>query len=171
MSLDGTSQPVELLVRIQRGTAITLGAQLEGQLRAGIRGGSLRPGSRLPSTRDLARELGISRRIVVETYTQLAAEGYLDVRRGVRPRIADAALLGSRPPSPDTTPARPPRFDFRPSRPDLSAFPRYVWLRSVRRALAAINPTAGAIRRARRRYCAVNTADPLAAVPVNTPTP
>ena len=90
MSIDGTSRPVELLVRIQRGAAITLGAQLEEQLRAGIRGGSLRPRSRLPSTRDLARQLGISRRIVVETYTQLAAEGYLDVRQGARPRIADA---------------------------------------------------------------------------------
>ena len=139
MSIDGTSRPVELLVRIQRGAAITLGAQLEEQLRAGIRGGSLRPRSRLPSTRDLARQLGISRRIVVETYTQLAAEGYLDVRQGARPRIADAALVGSRPASPTTTPARPPRFDFRPSRPDLAAFPRHAWLRSVRRALAAMS--------------------------------
>ena len=53
-----------------------------------IRDGALRPGAQVPSTRDLARQLGISRRVAVEAYAQLAAEGYLSLRQGARPRVS-----------------------------------------------------------------------------------
>jgi GntR family transcriptional regulator/MocR family aminotransferase len=53
------------------------GAELEHTLRTAIRGGRLRPGARLPSTRALAADLGVSRSVVVQAYEQLAAEGYL----------------------------------------------------------------------------------------------
>lgn len=135
MSLEETSQPVELFIRIDRGTGTTLGAQIEDQLRTGVRNGALRHGTQLPSTRDLARQLGVSRRIVVDAYTQLAAEGYLDVRQGTRPRVATTAAIDPRL-SYRGKPSERPRYDFRPSRPDLSAFPRHAWLRSLRRALA-----------------------------------
>jgi GntR family transcriptional regulator/MocR family aminotransferase len=135
VSLKETSQPVELFVRIERGGGTTLGAQIEDQLRTGVRTGVLRHGTQLPSTRDLARQLGVSRRIVVEAYTQLAAEGYLDVRQGARPRVAATALVEARP-SFHSRPSERPRYDFQPSRPDLSAFPRHAWLRSLRRALS-----------------------------------
>ena len=136
MPVDETSQPVELLVRLQRGAGTTLGAQLETELRGRIRTGSLHHGTQLPSTRDLARQLGISRRIVVDAYTQLAAEGYLDVRQGARPRVAGTSVVA--PPPARSRPALRPRYDFRPSRPDLASFPRHAWLRSLRRALAAM---------------------------------
>ena len=61
--------------------ALTAGpkrAQLERQLRDGVRSGRLRPGTRLPPTRTLARDLGVSRGVVVEAYAQLVAEGWLD---------------------------------------------------------------------------------------------
>ena len=55
-----------------------------------IRTGALRPGAQVPSTRDLARQLSISRRVAVEAYAQLAAEGYLSLRQGARPaRVRD----------------------------------------------------------------------------------
>ena len=57
--------------------------------------GALRPGARVPSTRDLARQLGVSRRVVVDAYAQLAAEGYLSLRQGARPRVSDAAAVAS----------------------------------------------------------------------------
>jgi GntR family transcriptional regulator / MocR family aminotransferase len=111
-----------------------LRAQLEDQLREAVRAGRLGPGAALPSSRALARELGVSRGVVVEAYAQLAAEGYLVARQGAPTRVSEAAS-----PGPGATPAaageRPPRYDFRTGRPDVSLFPRNVWLASLRRAL------------------------------------
>src|SRR3954467_7555832 len=91
-AVDGTSRSVELLLSIDRTAPATLGAQIEGQLRTAIRGGALRLGAEIPSTRDLARQLGISRRVAVEAYAQLAAEGYLSIRQGARPRVSGTAV-------------------------------------------------------------------------------
>jgi GntR family transcriptional regulator/MocR family aminotransferase len=138
MALDETSQPLELLLSVSRDGSVTLGAQIENQLRRAIRGRALRPGAGVPSTRDLARQLGVSRRVVVDAYAQLAAEGYLSLRQGARPRVSDAAALASEV-RPAVAPAEPPaRFDFRPSVPDVSTFPRAAWLRSLRAALSTM---------------------------------
>jgi GntR family transcriptional regulator/MocR family aminotransferase len=138
--MDETSQPIELLLSVSRERPGTLGSQIEEQLRSAIREGALRAGARVPSTRDLARQLGISRRVAVDAYSQLAAEGYLSLRQGARPRVSDAGpaaadALDSRelPPVP-----RAARFDFRPSVPDVSTFPRTAWLRSLREAVTSI---------------------------------
>ena len=98
----------------------------------------LRPGARVPSTRDLARQLGVSRRVVVDAYAQLAAEGYLNLRQGAHPRVAEAAALASDAQAEAPRPSTRPRFDFRASVPDVSTFPRAAWLRSLREALAMI---------------------------------
>ena len=131
------SEPVggglDLLLHIDRDRG-GLRAQLEDQLRDAVRAGRLGPGSALPSSRALARELGVSRGVVVEVYAQLAAEGYLVARQGAPTRVSEAAS-----PGPGATPAaaaeRPPRYDFRTGRPDISMFPRGAWLASLRRAL------------------------------------
>jgi GntR family transcriptional regulator/MocR family aminotransferase len=136
--LDETSQPVELLLSVARDGPETLVAQIEGQLRRAIRDGSLRAGARVPSTRDLARQLGVSRRVVVEAYGQLAAEGYLALRQGARPQVSDASAASAPSEATAAIPARPPRYDFRPSVPDVSDFPRSSWLRSLRQAVGAI---------------------------------
>jgi GntR family transcriptional regulator/MocR family aminotransferase len=136
-AVNETSQPVELLLTVRRDGSGTLGGQIEEQLRRAIRTGALRTGSRVPSTRDLARQLGVSRRVAVDAYAQLAAEGYLVVRQGARPRVAQASAAVERPPA-AAPPAAAVRFDFRPSMPDVSAFPRQAWLRCVREALAEI---------------------------------
>ena len=132
-----TSQPVDLLISVARGGPRTLAAQIEDQLRRAIRDGSLRGRRRrLPSTRDLAVQLGVSRRVVVDAYAQLAAEGYLNLRQGARPLVSrERGPPGAAPGDPLSAPARL-RFDFRPSRPSLSAFPRAAWLRSLRAALS-----------------------------------
>jgi GntR family transcriptional regulator / MocR family aminotransferase len=122
---------------VRRDGAGTLGAQIEDQIRRAIRAGALRPGAALPSTRDLARQLGVSRRIAVDAYAQLAAEGYLALRQGARATVRDAAAAGAPAAAPAPAPARA-RFDFRPSVPDVSMFPRTEWLRSLRRAVATL---------------------------------
>ena len=45
-----------------------------------IRDGRLQPQSRLPSSRDLAAQLGVSRGVVTDAYAQLAAQGFLETR-------------------------------------------------------------------------------------------
>src|SRR5688500_1588567 len=116
-------------------------SQLERQLRDAIRGGTLRPGSEVPSTRDLARDLGISRPLVMEAYAQLAAEGYLALRQGAAPRVADTApgqQVHDLPP--ESISALAFRYDFRPGSPDLSTFPSARWLKAVEAALKAMTP-------------------------------
>jgi GntR family transcriptional regulator / MocR family aminotransferase len=112
-----------------------MGAQIEEHLRQAIRSGTLKPGVRVPSTRDLARQLGVSRGLVVNAYAQLGAEGYLVVRQGALPCVSDAAAREA-PGAREAPRATLPRFDFRPSMPDVSMFPRDVWLRCLKRALA-----------------------------------
>ncbi len=138
MASHETSQPLELLLSVTRDGSRTLGAQIEDQLRQAIREHALRPGVGLPSTRDLARQLAVSRRVVVDAYAQLAAEGYLSLRQGARPRVSDAGAAVSEPTAALTPPAPSARFDFRPSAPDVSRFPRAAWLRSLRHALATM---------------------------------
>jgi GntR family transcriptional regulator/MocR family aminotransferase len=124
---------LELLISLDHGRP-SLKAQVEEQLRAAVRDERLAPGSALPSSRGLARELGVSRGVVVEAYAQLVAEGYLVTRPGGATRVAQAAS-----PHAQALPApaaeRPPRFDFRPGGPDVSLFPRDAWLASLRRSL------------------------------------
>jgi GntR family transcriptional regulator / MocR family aminotransferase len=128
----------EVLLSVRRGGGRTLGAQIEDSLRAAIREGALHAGAQLPSTRDLARQLGVSRRITVDAYAQLAAEGYLTLRQGARPRVAEAIAVAEGGDVAQEPAQPPPRFEFRPSMPDVSAFPRTAWLRSVREAVRTI---------------------------------
>jgi GntR family transcriptional regulator / MocR family aminotransferase len=122
------------MVALERGGAGPLRAQLEEQLRAAVRSGRLAAGARLPSTRALARDLDVSRGVVVDAYAQLAAEGYLVARHGAPTRVSEA---GARPADsgPRLADERPPRFDFRPGAPDVSLFPRQSWAASLRRGL------------------------------------
>jgi len=129
---------MELLASVNRGTGQTLRRQIEDQLRSAIRSCTLKLGSHIASTRDLARQLGVTRPVVVEAYAQLAAEGWLEIRRGARPRVV-RCVGRCRPRAARARAAvGAPRVDFRAGTPDLSAFPRGVWLRSFRNALAAM---------------------------------
>ena len=129
-----TSSEVELLVTLDRQSAEPLHRQLTAALRTDVRDGRLAAGTVLPSTRALARELGVSRGIVVEAYEQLVAEGYLDARPGGATHVARSAV--SAPQQPVSLEPRAWAFDFRPGRPDVTEFPRAAWLRSTRRVLA-----------------------------------
>ncbi|MDQ2931006.1 MAG: PLP-dependent aminotransferase family protein [Gemmatimonadota bacterium] len=138
-----TTQPLELLISVSRGVEEKLGPQIERQLREAVRGGELRPGALLPSTRDLAIQLGVSRPIVVDAYAQLAAEGYITLRSGARPRVSTAAPTSAVPGAIVRARAAPRheprvRYDFLPAIPDLSSFPRAAWLAATRDALATM---------------------------------
>jgi GntR family transcriptional regulator/MocR family aminotransferase len=125
----------ELLVTLDRTARESLVRQLERQLRDGVRTGRLAPEARLPSTRALARELGVARGVVTTAYAQLGAEGYLSVRRGSAPRVAAAAATAAPTVEPTREAPPAPRHDLRPDLTDYGSFPRREWLRSVRAAL------------------------------------
>jgi GntR family transcriptional regulator / MocR family aminotransferase len=114
------------------------GRALEAALRDAVRSGRLTPGTRLPGTRSLAADLGLSRGTVVQAYSQLVAEGWLVGVAGSG-TVVGAVPATSRPPEPNGRPAPAgtgPGIDLRPGRPDLSAFPRAPWAGAIRRALA-----------------------------------
>ncbi len=94
--------------------------QLYRALRGGILDGIVPPGSRLPATRALATELGLSRTTVLLAYEQLAAEGYLDGRRGSGSFVQAVAT--------PATPSRTPTDlgPAAPAVPRLSAFGTFL---------------------------------------------
>jgi GntR family transcriptional regulator/MocR family aminotransferase len=122
-----------LLVEFDRDGEAPLHEQIERSIRGDIRAGRLAAGARLPSTRSLATELGISRGVVSEAYEQLTAEGYLLASQGAPTRVARSVRTPGLPvPSPSLMPSFTYRLD--PGLPDLAGFPRDRWLRSLRAA-------------------------------------
>ncbi|MFG1934596.1 PLP-dependent aminotransferase family protein [Mycobacterium sp. NPDC048908] len=140
MTISGTnSGPAgpELLVELDRAAPEPLHRQLVNGLRDAIRAGRLAPATKLPSSRVLAADLGVSRRLVVDAYSQLAAEGFLLSRHGSGTRVAavESAAENKRDPGER---ARPYKIDFAPGSPDLGSFPRHAWLRALRQGLGEI---------------------------------
>jgi GntR family transcriptional regulator / MocR family aminotransferase len=134
-----TNYPIatKVLVQLERGNGVALHRQVEVALREGIRSGRLSAGSSLPPTRTLADELGVSRGVVVEAYSQLVAEGYLVSRSGGYTQVAgDVSPSATDRPAPTTTRPITTQVDFGYGRANVAAFPRRAWLRSVRRAIA-----------------------------------
>ncbi len=109
-------------------------ARLEVALRDAVRGGRLPAGTRLPSSRAFADQLGVARSTVVSAYEQLVAEGYLRARQGSGTEVAPlpTAAAVERPP---TSSPNSVSLDLVPGEPDRSLFPRAAWLAAGRRAL------------------------------------
>jgi GntR family transcriptional regulator/MocR family aminotransferase len=130
---------MDLHVTFRRDGSRSLREQLEAQLRDGVRAGRLRPGTALPPSRTLARELGVSRGVVVEAYAQLVAEGFLVARRGAGTRVARGAA-GAAPAAPLAAPAQPDRPAAAPPDRLLAAAPHAAAARPATLAAAAASP-------------------------------
>jgi GntR family transcriptional regulator/MocR family aminotransferase len=124
------------------------------QLRDGIVSGRLAAGDRLPPTRDIASQLGVSRNTVTTVYGRLAAEGYIEGRAGAGSYVSAGVSAGT--PS-DQRPAAlepvaratssavqwflggldetPPTFDLRTGRPDRALCPLVEWRRCMTTAM------------------------------------
>ncbi|MEY9931267.1 GntR family transcriptional regulator/MocR family aminotransferase [Catenulispora sp. GP43] len=140
MPLEWSSSSPELLLTVDRTSSVPLRTQVEQALRVAIRTGRLHVGERVPSSRELAGALGLSRGLVQECYAQLQAEGYLVTRPGSATRVAAGAAV----PVPAPRSAAAPHSliaDFRWGVPDLASFPMPDWLWAVREA-ARMMPTA-----------------------------
>ncbi|HEY1687523.1 MAG TPA: PLP-dependent aminotransferase family protein [Solirubrobacteraceae bacterium] len=123
---------MDLHLDLESAEGRSLRARIEHALREAVRSGRLPPGTRLPATRRLCVELGVSRGVVAEAYAQLAAEGYLQTHRGAGTLVA--ATGGGQPASASHAPQRAqPRHDLNPFRPALAAFPRGAWATAIAR--------------------------------------
>ena len=139
MSAEWSGSGPELLVTLDRDQPLR--AQLEAQLRTAIRSGRLAADERLPSSRSLARDLGLSRGLVQECYEQLRAEGYLTSRGGSATRVAALSQQRTAVPPPSREPAEPRSAriaSFESGVPDLGLAPREDWAWAVREACRAL---------------------------------
>lgn len=137
-----------------------LGARLYADLRNAIQAGELKPGERLPSSREMVGKLRLSRNTITTAYERLVAEGYLEARRGsgtfvsphgAAPMSPRQSARGATQPaltrwarslaaSRSIVPARSHAIDFRPGQPDLSQFPVALWRRLAARTLRRLKP-------------------------------
>jgi GntR family transcriptional regulator/MocR family aminotransferase len=137
----------DLLVTLERGSS-PLRIQIQDQLRAAIRERRLEAGERLPSTRRLAEQLGVSRGTIVEVYEQLLAEGYVEAAVGSGTRVAamPAGRQAGQAPgvaaaSASSPTSRPVEIDFEYGIPDLGSVPLTAWTWAVSEATRTL-PTA-----------------------------
>jgi GntR family transcriptional regulator/MocR family aminotransferase len=115
-------------------------------LRGAILAGRLAPATRLPSTRTLARELGVSRNTVLRAYDQLLDEGYVEARLGAGTFIAEVI------PDEGLRPERPARDDAVDPAPELGAHPPTpIGLSQVGARIVAEAPAGGVSWSIRRR--------------------
>ncbi|WP_030436872.1 PLP-dependent aminotransferase family protein [Actinoplanes subtropicus] len=128
MAIEWAGWGPQLLLELDRTSATPLRSQVERHLRAAIRAGRLAAGERLPSSRALASNLGLSRGVIQECYAQLQAEGYLTAHTGSATRVAHTTVAKS-PQSSGKQPraAAPLVADFRSGVPDLRLVPRQDW--------------------------------------------
>ena len=138
------TDPLELFVDPSARRSIT--RSIYRQLRDAIASGRVAPGDRLPPTRELAAQLGVSRHTVTTVYDQLVGEGYLRGRAGggtfvnpASPRGVPACVPSTATAAIEPTMARlppiTPRFDLRPGAPDHRLFPTVEWRRCILAAL------------------------------------
>ncbi|WP_060879504.1 MocR-like pyridoxine biosynthesis transcription factor PdxR [Streptomyces scabiei] len=128
----------ELLLPVADAPARARGRTLQAALREAIRSGRLSRGTRLPASRELAADLGVSRGLVTEAYEQLVAEGYLRSARGSGTWVG-SAVRAAPPRARDLAPGfSGARVNFVPGTPDLSLFPRAAWAAAQRAVLAEL---------------------------------
>jgi GntR family transcriptional regulator/MocR family aminotransferase len=106
----------------------TLRSALRRALHDAIHSGALREGVRLPASRVLARQLGVSRGVVSDAYAQLEAEGFLFIGQRAAPVVAAVGPPRARRRPSERSAAPAARFDLTPTTPDVTVFPTRRWL-------------------------------------------
>jgi GntR family transcriptional regulator/MocR family aminotransferase len=133
-------------ILLERHSEVTLARQLYQAFRQQMLQGRLQPGDTLPSTRELAKELTISRNTACEAYEMLTAEGYIVSRQGAPTRVAEGLILetitpvSQQPSGKKLHPTGSFPADFRTGLPDLRRFPRYRWSQLVHQASEQLAP-------------------------------
>lgn len=130
-----------LWIPVDRATEKSLMRQVYDQVRQQILQGGLQAGVKLPSTRELAEDLHVSRNVILEAYDQLLAEGYIESRPGSGTYVAEGAYFveeyaqRSAPAASivNSHQKQSDGIDFRPGLPALDHFPRKIWSQLTQR--------------------------------------
>lgn len=123
---------------LQRQSEIPIKRQIYQTLRDQILNGRLKAGEVLPSTRELAERLNVSRNTVCEAYDMLITEGFVLSRQGAPTRVAEGLCINRQPefvPNIQEKSETRYRADFRTGRPDLRHIPRHLWKQMMHKAL------------------------------------
>ena len=83
-----------MFLRIEKGSAVPISRQIADQIATQCVSGGLRPGERIPSVRELARELAVNQNTVLRVYERLCGDGLLEMRHGQGTFVADRASYG-----------------------------------------------------------------------------
>lgn len=83
-----------MFLRIEKGSAVPISRQIAEQIATLCVSGSLKPGERLPSVRELARELAVNQNTILRVYERLVGEGLLEMRHGQGTFVAARAKRG-----------------------------------------------------------------------------
>jgi GntR family transcriptional regulator len=83
-----------MFIRLETSSGLPITRQIADQIRGHCAGGTLRPGDRLPSVRQLARDLAVNQNTVLRVYERLEAEGLLERRQGDGTFVADRLPAG-----------------------------------------------------------------------------
>src|SRR6476661_9153 len=108
MAKHNVGVPLPVFHRLATDPVVTLHRQIHERIRGTILSGSLAPGTRLPSSRTLATDLGVSRTTVEVAFAQLEAEGFLIRKVGAGTYVASAIPAADRPPQKPRVAAVPP---------------------------------------------------------------
>ncbi len=84
-----------MLLRIEKGSAVPISRQIIGQIAMLCASGKLEPGERLPSVRELARELAVNQNTILRVYERLVSDGLLEMRHGQGTFVAKDAPSSS----------------------------------------------------------------------------
>jgi GntR family transcriptional regulator len=80
-----------MLIRIEASSGVPITRQIVDQIRARCASGALKAGDRVPSVRELARQITVNQNTVLRAYERLTAEGVLEMRHGEGTFVADFA--------------------------------------------------------------------------------
>jgi GntR family transcriptional regulator len=83
-----------VFIRIESTSGVPITRQIGDQVRSNIAGGTLVPGDRLPSVRQLAKELLVNQNTILRVYERLTSEGLLERRQGDGTYVADSLPRG-----------------------------------------------------------------------------
>ncbi|MCO7125325.1 PLP-dependent aminotransferase family protein [Sporolactobacillus shoreicorticis] len=130
-------------IELNRQSELSLRRQIYKAMTDRMLSGHVKAGEKLPSTRELAHALSVSRNTVNEAYDLLIAEGFVISHQGAATRVADGLHIerDSQVKQPDQK-TKPQSFivNFQTGRPDLNAFPRYLWQRMAQKVFHEFKP-------------------------------
>ncbi len=153
------------VVDLERAAPVSLYRQLYEQLRGAILDGRLPAGTRVPSSRAMAAQLGVARNTVLAAVEQLSAEGFLEARRGSGTLVSGQLSAGLTRAARKRSSGKRPAYSlsatgkrlasvirtsdggetpkpFMPGIPDTGAFPATIWARLLRRETQRLQPEA-----------------------------